>query len=73
MCFSACHWARVSCVVYGVGIPDAQQLGFNELTIRNTTMKDIGHSPIEVVGGCLCDENLELFRVWSTSGRRDAY
>ncbi len=35
MCFSACHWARISKIVYGARIEDAKQAGFNEIKISN--------------------------------------
>src|SRR5574341_300888 len=61
MCFSACHWARISQIVYGTRIDDAMKLGFNELTIPNEKMKRLGNSSIKIVGNILRDENLELF------------
>jgi len=38
MCFSACHWAGIKTVYYGVGIRDANKIGFNELSIGNKKM-----------------------------------
>lgn len=65
MCFSACHWARISKIVYGTSIDDAKKLGFSELTISNREMKQFGDSPIEIVSDCLRDENLALFEFWN--------
>lgn len=65
MCFSACHWARISKIIYGTHIEDARKLGFSELIISNREMKQSGNSPIEVVGDCLREENLELFEYWN--------
>ena len=39
MCFAACHWAKISEIVYGTGIQDAQRIGFNELTVSNEILK----------------------------------
>ncbi|MCK6468339.1 MAG: nucleoside deaminase [Candidatus Brocadia sinica] len=64
MCFSACHWAKISKIVYGARIEDAKKLGFSELTISNREMKQFGSSPIEIVGDLLRKENLELFEFW---------
>ena len=61
MCFSACHWSRISKIVYGSRIDDAKKLGFSELTISNKEMKQYGKSPVEIVSDCLRDENLALF------------
>ncbi len=38
-------------------ISDADGAGFNELTISNLEMKQIGGSGIEVDPGCLSDDN----------------
>lgn len=65
MCFSACHWAKISKIVYGTRIVDAKKLGFSELTISNREMKQFGNSPIEIVTDCLREENLELFEFWN--------
>ena len=70
MCFSACHWARISKIVFGARIEDAQKAGFNELKISNEQMKQISSSGVEIVGDFLRDECAELFRIWSA--RQDA-
>ncbi|RMF64870.1 MAG: nucleoside deaminase [Calditrichaeota bacterium] len=64
MCFSACHWARISRIVYGARIEDAQNGGFNELAISNSKMKEMGNSPVEIVGDFLREENRALFEEW---------
>ena len=64
MCFSACHWAKISKIVYGARIEDAKRLGFSELTVSNKEMKQSGGSSIEIVEGYLRDEALELFKRW---------
>ena len=73
MCFSACHWAKISKIVFGALIEDARKLGFSELTISNEEMKRLGNSTIEIVGDILREENLELFKLWSTQGDRRVY
>ncbi len=73
MCFSACHWARLSRLVFGSRIVDAQRIGFNELQIAAATMRQLGGSPMEVEGGCLPAENAALMDTWLGRGRRDAY
>ena len=72
MCFSACHWAKISKIVYGAQIEDAK-LGFSELTISNKEMKQSGNSRMEIVGDILREENLELFKLWSEQGNRRIY
>ncbi len=64
MCFSAIHWAKISKIVYGTSISDAENVGFNELHISNDTMKELGNSPVEIVGDFLKNESLELFETF---------
>ncbi len=73
MCFSACHWAGISKIVYGARIEDAKRSGFSELTISNKRMKGFGNSPIKIVSDFLRQENLELFKLWSQQKDRRAY
>lgn len=73
MCFSACHWGKVSRIVYGVRIRDARRFAFNELALSNKKMKQLAGSPVKVVGNCLYEENLNLFRIWSRRKDRKAY
>ncbi|GIL21093.1 MAG: nucleoside deaminase [Candidatus Jettenia sp.] len=64
MCFSACHWAKITKIMYGTRVDDAKKIGFNELTILNKEMKRFGNSPVEIAGDLLREENLELFKIW---------
>jgi tRNA(Arg) A34 adenosine deaminase TadA len=73
MCFSACHWSKISRIVYGTTVADAKEIGFNELAIPNDLMKRLGKSPVKIQGGFLREENLELFRLWSKQKGRRAY
>ena len=73
MCFSACHWAKISMIVYGANIKDAENFGFNELNISNQKLKQAGKSQIKLVGGVLKRENMDLFRKWSFSADRRVY
>ncbi len=73
MCFSAIHWAKISRIVFGASIADAQAAGFNELTISNILMKDKGQSPVEIDGGCLREECVALFEEWKNAGKARTY
>jgi tRNA(Arg) A34 adenosine deaminase TadA len=73
MCFSACHWANLDRVVYGASIADAAACGFRELSISNEQMKRLGGSKLEIQGGLLRDEAVELFRQWMTTPGRRVY
>lgn len=65
MCFAACHWARISEIVYGTCIQDAQDIGFNELAVSNEFLKKTGGSPIQITAGFLREESLNLFKLFS--------
>ncbi len=73
MCFSACHWARISTIVYGARIEDALASGFHELRIGNTEMKKLGGSPVEIVSDFLRDEAVILFRLFDQQGLKRTY
>ncbi|MBU0635298.1 MAG: nucleoside deaminase, partial [Candidatus Omnitrophica bacterium] len=73
MCFSACHWARISRVIFGASIADAKGAGFNELLISNLKMNSLAKSAIEVTGNFMRRENLLLFSLWKRAGTALAY
>jgi len=73
MCFAACHWARISRIVFGAGIKDAEKFGFNELAISNSDLKKSGKSKIELTAGLLLKENIALFEFWQQQGTGKIY
>ena len=73
MCFSAIHWARIPTIIYGTSIDDALNTGFNELTISNETMKQLGNSPVEIISGFMKDECMELFTDWKQTKSNITY
>jgi guanine deaminase len=73
MCFAACHWAHLSRIVFGARIEDAQRIGFRELQISVTTMRELGGSPTAVVVDCLREENVALMESWLQQGDRRTY
>lgn len=73
MCFAACHWAKLDKIYYGTTIPDANALGFSELSISNDQMKALGGSPIQIERELLRDEALALFRLWKQTTTRKPY
>ena len=73
MCFAACHWAKISKIVYGARIEDAQKFGFSELTVPNQEMKRLGGSGIEIVADFLRDETIALFEAWSARKDKRVY
>ena len=73
MCFSACHWANISKIVFGARIDDAKGMGFSELTIPNEKMKEIGNSPMEITADFMKEECLALFREYAEKADRKVY
>jgi tRNA(Arg) A34 adenosine deaminase TadA len=73
MCFSACHWARISKIVYGANIQDALRSGFHELQIPNTRLKELSASPVEIVSGFLRDEAVALFHFFDQQPNKRTY
>ncbi|MCD6223697.1 MAG: nucleoside deaminase [Deltaproteobacteria bacterium] len=73
MCFSACHWARISKIVYGARIEDAKQAGFNEIKISNQFIKEKGKLKIKIVGDFMREECLELFSLWLSREDKKSY
>lgn len=65
MCFGACHWARISKIIFGTTIEDSKEFGFNELRISNSKMKSAGYADLEITGSFLRDKCLELFKIWA--------
>ena len=73
MCFAAIHWAKISTIVFGAYIKDAQAAGFNELTISNELMKSHGNSPVEIIPGIMNKQCAELFNLWKNSPKAKVY
>lgn len=73
MCFSACHWARISRIAFGCTIKNAQDFGFNELVISNSKLKKLTKSKIEITPGLLIKENIALFEFWRKQGETRVY
>ncbi|MBF0522207.1 MAG: nucleoside deaminase [Candidatus Omnitrophica bacterium] len=73
MCFSACHWANISTIVYGAKISDAQAAGFHELAISNKKLKKWGDSSMDIVEGYLRKECVDVFQVWLNRKDRRVY
>ncbi len=69
MCFGACHWARISRIIYGVSLEDSIGAGLGDLPVSPETMKQLGNSPVEINGGVLVEENRELFKLWAERNR----
>ncbi len=73
MCFSACHWAKISKIVYGARISDAKKSGFNELNISNKVLKSKGRSRVKIVPDFMRRENAELFMLWQKLNKSKIY
>ncbi|MDO8488983.1 MAG: nucleoside deaminase [Candidatus Omnitrophota bacterium] len=73
MCFSACHWSRISRIVFGCSIKDAKDFGFNELVISNLELKQLTKGKIDITSGLLKKENIALFEFWQKQSGGKAY
>ena len=65
MCAAACVWAGVSTVVFGASTEQLSNLGRKQIKSFNLECKTVvekGFQNIEVVGGVLAEECLELFK-----------
>ncbi|MHC4756581.1 MAG: tRNA-specific adenosine deaminase, partial [Planctomycetota bacterium] len=70
---TACHWARISTIVYGASISDAKNAGFSELSISNEKMKQLGPTPVEIISGFMRKQNVELFNLWLQKPDKKVY
>ena len=61
MCWSACHYAGISAVIFGAGIDDMNAVTGNEMCADPGGM----HGSARVEGGCLADECRALLVAWS--------
>jgi len=73
MCFSAIHWARISRIVYGASIRDAEDAGFNELNISNQQLKFLGKLKVEIIPDVLSAECRNLFAEWKSRTDNSVY
>ena len=62
MCAAACIWAGVSRVVFGASTKQLIDLGSQQIDLPCRTVAEKGFQNMEVVGGVLAEECLELFR-----------
>ena len=62
MCAAACVWAGVSQVVFGAFTKQLIDLGSPQIDISCKTIAEKSFQNIDVIGGILADECLELFR-----------
>jgi tRNA(adenine34) deaminase len=62
MCAAACVWGGVSRIVFGASTKQLIVLGSPQIDISCRTVAEKSFQNIEVVGGILADECLELFK-----------
>jgi tRNA(adenine34) deaminase len=61
MCAAACIWAGVSRVVFGASIKQLIDLEIQQIDLSCQAVAEKGFQNLEVLGGILADECLELF------------
>lgn len=62
MCAAACVWAGVSTIVFGASIQQLMELGNKQIDLSCQSVTEKGFNKVEVIGGILADECLELFK-----------
>ena len=62
MCAAACVWAGVSTIVFGASTQQLIDLGTKQIDLSCETVVEKSFQNIEVIGGILANECLELFR-----------
>jgi len=73
MCFSACHWARISRIVFGCAIKDAKHFGFNEMAVSNLKFKKLIKSKIKITSALAVKENIAIFKFWQAQEKACVY
>lgn len=73
MCFSAVHWARIDAVIYGTSISDVAALGFNELSLSNQQIKQIGGSPVNIIPSFMHEECRQMLKDWQNLKNKRTY
>jgi tRNA(adenine34) deaminase len=62
MCAAACIWAGVSQVVFGASTRQLIDLNIEQIDLSCQAVAEKGFQKLEVIGGVLDDECLELFK-----------
>ena len=62
MCATACIWSGISRVVFGASTKQLIDLGAEQIDLSCQTIAEKGFQSLEVVGGILEEECLELFK-----------
>ncbi len=62
MCFTACWWAKISRIVYGISISDVIEKGQRQINVKCEFLNKNGNSAIEIESGFLREECFELFK-----------
>ncbi len=62
MCAAACIWAGVSQVVFGASTQQLIDLEIKQIDLSCQAVAEKGFQNLEVIGGVLADECLELFK-----------
>lgn len=64
MCFAACHEARISRIVHGAWLGDAERCGLGTLSISAEKLRQLGHASVTLTPGVLRNEAVALLEAW---------
>ena len=61
MCFTACWWANIDRIVFGISLEDSSKLFVEEVLVSCEYLNKKGGDKIKIEGGILREEILKLF------------
>jgi amino acid adenylation domain-containing protein len=64
MCFAACHEARISRIIHGAWLRDAELCGLGTLSIPAEQLRQLGRASLTLTPGVLRNEVLGLLETW---------
>jgi amino acid adenylation domain-containing protein len=64
MCFAACHEARISRIIHGAWLRDAELCGLGTLSIPAEKLRQLGRASLTLTPGVLRNEVLALLEAW---------
>ncbi len=67
MCLTACHWAKIDRIFYGLSMEDEIRTGLSTITIPAATMNEMGGFHLSIKGGLLRDEMLDVVEYFLNS------
>ncbi len=64
MCLTACHWANIKTIFYGLRTEDEARMGLAKTTVPAKSMNSLGNFNLNITGDFLRDEMFEVMNIW---------